>query len=133
MTNVATLDPFARTKGVFQGRISIASRCMRQRKLAEPCGFCKRGECRFGAGCGRTKRALEVSEVGSESVAPTDLGRATRKSEGDEERDVATVSGGSGSDEAADSDGDFGFRLVGAAAEGIFSFRTSIGADLLTH
>ena len=58
----------------------------------------------------------------SESVAPTDLGRGTPESVGDEERDAATVSGGSVNGEAADSDGDFGFRLVGAAAEGIFSF-----------
>jgi hypothetical protein len=86
------------------------------------CGFCARGECRFGADCKRAKRVEEIVGTRAKSVAPTDLGRATRKSEGDEERDAATVSGGSGSDEAADSDGDFGFRLVGAAAEGIFSF-----------
>jgi hypothetical protein len=95
---------------------------LKQRKLAEPCGFCARGECRFGASCRRAKRVMEVSTVESESVAPTDLGRGTTESMGDKERDVATVSGGNGSGEAADSDGDFGFRLVGAAAEGIFRF-----------
>ena len=95
---------------------------LKQRKLAEPCGFCARGECRFGASCRRAKRVMEVSTVESESVAPTDLGRGTTESMGDKERDVATVSGGNGSGEAADNDGDFGFRLVGAAAEGIFRF-----------
>jgi chemotaxis protein histidine kinase CheA len=95
---------------------------LQKRKLAVRCGFCARGECRFGADCERAKRVEEIVGTRAKSVAPTDLGRAMRKSEGDEERDVAMVSGGSGSDEAADSDGDFGFRLVGAAAEGIFSF-----------
>ena len=104
-------------KEIFKDELTL-----KQRKLAEPCGFCARGECRFGASYRRTKRVMEVSTVESESVAPTDLGRPTWKSVGDEERDVATVSGGSGSGEAADSDGDFGFKLVGAAAEGIFSF-----------
>ena len=39
---------------------------------------------------------------------------------------MATVSGDSGSDEATSIDGDFGFKLVGAVAEGILSFGARI-------
>ena len=73
-------------KKIFEDKLAL-----KHWKLADPCGFCAGpGGSRFGADCRRTKRALEVSKVKSESVAPTNLGRATREGEDNEERDVAT-------------------------------------------
>ena len=47
---------------------------LQKRKLAVRCGFCARGECRFGEDCKRAKRVEEIVGMRAKSVAPTDLG-----------------------------------------------------------
>ena len=90
-------------------------------KLTVRCGFCVRGGCQFRADCRRTKRLAEFGSARIESVAPTDLRGDARDKEvftfGSGATDAAVVSGDSGNVGAADGDGDFGFRVVGATPE----------------
>ena len=72
---------------------------LQKRKLAVRCGFCARGECRFGADCKRAKRVEEIEEMRTKSVAPTDLGSDMRAGADGEARDAAAavrVGGGNG-------------------------------------
>ena len=64
---------------------------LQQRKLAVRCGFCARGECRFGADCKRAKRVAEFVAMGSMSVAPTDLGSDVCADVGGEAKDAAAA------------------------------------------
>jgi hypothetical protein len=51
---------------------------LQKRELAVRCGFCARGECRFGADCKRAKRVEEIAGMtdwdSGKRAAPTDLG-----------------------------------------------------------
>jgi hypothetical protein len=72
---------------------------LQKRKLAVRCGFCARGECRFGADCKRAKRVEEIEEMRTKSVAPTDLGSDMCAGADGEARDAAAavrVGGGNG-------------------------------------
>ena len=65
------LVAYTRRNADLQGRV-VDELELRRRKLAVRCGFCARGECRFGAACGRTQRAVVESDVVDQSVVSTD-------------------------------------------------------------
>ena len=50
--------------------------------LAVRCGFCARGECRFGADCKRVKRVEENAGMRAKSVAKRRVQRRLRQSSG---------------------------------------------------
>ena len=96
---------------------------LQQRKLAVRCGFCARGECRFGADCKRAKRVAEFVAMGSKSVAPTDLGSDVCADAGGEAKDVAAATADSGNERTAENGGEIRFGEVGAkTVEGPFVF-----------
>jgi hypothetical protein len=62
---------------------------LQKRKLAVRCGFCARGECRFGEDCKRAKRVGEIVGMRAEPVAPTDSGDDVCAGAGGETTDAA--------------------------------------------
>jgi hypothetical protein len=75
---------------------------LQKRKLAVRCGFCARGECRFGEGCKRAKRVEEIVGTRAKSVAPTDLGDDVCAGAGGEAADVAAAKADSGNGKVAE-------------------------------
>ena len=75
---------------------------LQKRKLAVRCGFCARGECRFGADCKRAKRVEEIVVMRPKSVAPTDLGDGVCVGAGGEAADAAVAEADSGNGRTAE-------------------------------
>jgi hypothetical protein len=96
---------------------------LRQRKLAVRCGFCARGECRFGAACERTQRAVTGGGVVGESVVSTDsVIDGSKVYEFGSDGDARTSQCGRCSDDATGGGSDFSFSVAGAAAEDEWKF-----------
>ena len=87
---------------------------LRARKLAMRCGFCLRGECRFGPCCPRSRRfaaELVAEDSGYESTGAS------------AEDDSSTDAGGDS--EGGDDDSDEGWRTDGASSRGDYSSANS--------
>ena len=95
---------------------------LQRRKLAVRCGFCVRGECRFGADCTRSKRVAEFVAMGSKSVAPTDLGSDVCAGAGGEAKDVAAATADSNIERTAENGGEIRFEVGAKTVEGPFVF-----------
>ena len=98
---------------------------LQKRKLAVRCGFCARGECRFGEDCKRAKRVGEIVGMRAEPVAPTDSGDDVCAGAGGETTDAAeaVVRVGGSSDEKATKGGETRYGGVGTkAVDGPFVF-----------
>ena len=98
---------------------------LQKRKLAVRCGFCARGECRFGEDCKRAKRVVEIVGMRAESVAQTDLGDDVCAGAGGEATDAAeaVVRVGGSSDKIAEKGGETRYGRVGTkAVDGLFVF-----------
>jgi hypothetical protein len=75
---------------------------LQKRKLAMRCGFCARGECRFGEDCKRAKRVEEIVGMKAKSVAPTDLGDDVCAGAGGEAKDAAVAEADNGNGRTAE-------------------------------
>ena len=98
---------------------------LQKRKLAVRCGFCARGECRFGEDCKRAKRVGEIVGMRAEPVAPTDSGDDVCAGAGGETTDAAeaVVRVGGSSDKRTKKGGETRYGGVGTkAVDGPFVF-----------
>ena len=75
---------------------------LQKRKIAVRCGFCARGECRFGEDCKRAKRVGGIVGMRAKSVAPTDLGDDVCAGAGGEAKDAAVAEADSGNGRTAE-------------------------------